>query len=80
MGARFVFGAIFRGIAFAFGWPLSKPIVGPVQAESAPSFTSPQNLVKGRVFATVRDVNPKKCIRINITFTIGFNAAALRLM
>lgn len=48
MSARFVFGAIFRGIAFAFGWPLSKPIVGPVQAESAPSFTSLQNLVKGR--------------------------------
>ncbi len=53
--------------------------VGPVQAGSTPSFTSPQSLVEIRVSATVRVVNPREPFGFTTPSRFGINVDALPL-
>jgi hypothetical protein len=80
IGAFFVWVRFHTTIQMWAGSPvvnIDTLAVGPVQAGSTPSFTSPSSLVEIRVLATVRGVNSRGAFELTPPARIGINVDAL---
>lgn len=70
----------FFVLSFAYGCQQWNAAVGPVQAGSTPSFTSPLSLVEPRVLTPVRAVNSRKAFELTPLSRLGSTVDALRLI
>ena len=70
----------FFVFSFAYGCQQWNAAVGPVQAGSTPSFTSPSSLVEPRVLTSVRAVNSREAFELTPPSRLGSTVDALRLI